>query len=130
MMFHDDAHRCRHCENGTSVCIIRPSASAACRSLNSGSMLSVQAPLALLLWRGPEDLSIPAPKLGPFRHPDPSVTGAKAALEASPAEGRPAGTGAANGGEYSNDAAVQRVTDLFQPPTGMISLVTIGSGFD
>ena len=82
-------------------------------------------PLALLLWRGPEDLSIPAPTLVPFRHPNPAGSAAKAAPEASPAGGQSAGTDVTEEVQSHSDAAVQPATDTSQLSTGTFSWLPV-----
>ena len=56
-----------------------------------------QAPLALLLWRGPEDLSVAEPPVVTFAHPEPSVTTAK--LPSQAARGAADSTAATSGGD-------------------------------
>jgi len=43
----------------------------------TAAVLRTQAPLALLLWRGPEDLSVPAPPVVAFTHSEPSAATGK-----------------------------------------------------
>ena len=42
----------------------------------------MQAPLALLMWRGPEDLSMAAPATVPFAYQEPAAPEASAETEA------------------------------------------------
>jgi hypothetical protein len=88
-------------------------------------MLTAQAPLALLLSRGPEDLSIPAPLLVPFRHLEPIGSAVKAAPEASPGEGRSAVTDVIKEANTSSDATVQPAADTLQPSTGASGLLPL-----
>lgn len=56
-------------------------------------LCSVQAPLALLMWRGPEDLSVAAPATAAFAYGEPSVTEAAPSRKAVLAEGQSAAEG-------------------------------------
>jgi len=68
--------------------------------------VSAQAPLALLLWRGPEDLSVPAPPVGAFAHSEPSAVTGKSLLSPAAANST-AEVSIAREAQPSSDPAAQ-----------------------